>query len=204
MKSKEIKAALDLLFPNPKCPLHYEADYELLLAVMLSAQTTDERVNSVTRILFKHDLSSLATMEAADIENIIRPVGMGKRKAEYIKNIAKALLDDYDGVVPHNRVYVENLPGVGHKTCNVVFSELFAEPSLAVDTHVTRVSKRWGLVDDDDDVRAIEKKLCDFFDREDWREVHIQMVLFGRYYCKAKKPECTNCLFKNICKKPRY
>ena len=113
-------------------------------------------------------------------------------------------MKDRDGHVPHDRPYVENLSGVGHKTCNVVFSELFKEPSLAVDTHVTRVSKRLGLVSENDNVEEIEKKLCAYFDKDDWREVHVQLVLFGRHHCKAIKPLCEDCPFKNSeCKKPR-
>lgn len=203
MKKNDIKKELDILFPNPKCPLNYEKDYELLLAVMLSAQTTDERVNIVTEELFKYSLEEMATMDLNKIENIIKSVGMGKRKSEYIKNIAIKLLNDFSGKVPHDRMYVESLPGVGHKTCNVVFAELFKEPSLAVDTHVARVSKRLGLVDEIDDVRKIETKLCQFFDKKDWREVHIQLVLFGRHHCTAKSPKCTNCPFIKICKKSR-
>ncbi len=205
MKNKNpIKSELDKIIPKPKCPLDYELDYELLLAVMLSAQTTDERVNMVTKELFKYDLVELSKLDTSIIEKIIKPVGTQRRKAEYVKEIANRLILDYDGKVPCNREYIESLPGVGHKTCNVVLSELFDVPSLAVDTHVTRVSKVLGLADDEDDVLTIEKKLCGYFDERDWREVHVQLVLFGRHYCKAKKPLCDNCPFKNKqCKKTR-
>ncbi len=199
-----IKRELDILFPHPACPLNYTKDYELLLAVMLSAQTTDERVNMVTKELFAYSLRDLAELDSSVIEKIIAPVGLGRRKSEYIKKIATSLLENCDGHVPHDRTYVESLPGVGHKTCNVVFAEIFKEPSLAVDTHVTRVSKRLGLADQNDDVLTIEHKLCDYFDRKDWREVHVQLVLFGRHRCKALKPLCDDCPFKNVeCKKPR-
>lgn len=204
MKTNNIKKELDKLIPNPRCPLNYTEDYELLLAVMLSAQSTDERVNQVTKELFKYDLRELSEMDTEIIEEMIKPVGTQRRKASYIKKIAHSLLRDYDGKVPHDRDYIESLPGVGHKTCNVVLAEIFKEPSLAVDTHVTRVSKRLGLASDDDDVLTIEKKLCDHFDRKDWREVHVQMVLFGRHICKAIKPLCEDCPFHNReCKKPR-
>lgn len=203
MKTKNrIKAELDRMIPHPKCPLNYTKDYELLLAVMLSAQTTDERVNMVTEKLFQYDIEELANMEIEAIENIIKPVGTQRRKAEYVKRITTSLIENYEGKVPHDRVYIESLPGVGHKTCNVVFAELFKEPSLAVDTHVTRVSKRLGLAQEKDDVLTIEKKLCDYFEMEDWREVHVQLVLFGRHCCKAIKPLCQDCPFKNReCKK---
>lgn len=203
-KDNRIKKELDCLVPHPKCPLNYTKDYELLLAVMLSAQTTDERVNIVTEELFKYDIHELATLDVGVIENIIKPVGTQRRKAEYIKRITSSLIENYDGSVPHDRAYVESLPGVGHKTCNVVFAELFKEPSLAVDTHVTRVSRRLGLALNEDDVSVIEAKLCEYFDREDWREVHVQLVLFGRHKCKAIKPLCESCPFKDReCKKSR-
>lgn len=200
--SKLIKGELDKIFPHPKCPLNYEEDYELLLAVMLSAQTTDERVNEVTKKLFKYSLSDLAKLDLAALEKIIKPVGMGHRKASYVSQIAKRLVAETGGKVPNDRNYIENLPGVGHKTCNVVLSELFKVPALAVDTHVSRVSKRLDLASEDADVEEIENKLCAFFDEADWREVHIQLVLFGRHICKASKPLCADCPFKNsICKK---
>lgn len=201
MKSKVdyILKNLDVFFPNPKCPLNYEKDYELLLAVMLSAQTTDERVNMVTKELFKYTLEELASMDSEKIESIIKPVGTQKRKAEYIKKISRKLLDDRNGQVPYDREYIESLPGVGHKTCNVVFSELSYEPTLAVDTHVTRVSKRLGIAEELDSVEIIEEKLCKFFPMDVWAKVHIQLVLFGRYKCKAKNPLCEECPFKDIC-----
>lgn len=203
MKIEDVLKELDRLVPNPKCPLNYDKDYELLLAVMLSAQTTDDRVNSVTKELFKYSLNELASLDEDIVEEIIKPVGTQKRKSEYIRKIATRLLEEKGGVVPYDRDYVESLPGVGHKTCNVVFSELFGEPALAVDTHVARVSKRLGLANEDDDVLKIENKLCKYFPRDKWSKVHVQLVLFGRYTCKAKKPDCQNCPFKyKLCKKP--
>lgn len=203
MKSKYILEKLDELIPNPKCPLNYNKDYELLLAVMLSAQTTDERVNNVTEELFKYDIRTLANMDQEQIENIIKPVGTQKRKSIYIKEICTSLIKDYNGKVPYDRKYVESLPGVGHKTCNVLFAELFDEPALAVDTHVTRVSKILELTKETDDVLEIERKLCEFFPKKSWAKVHVQLVLFGRHICKAKNPLCENCPFKGQCKKTR-
>ena len=198
----EIIEALDKLFPNPTCPLNYNEDYELLLAVMLSAQTTDERVNKVTEYLFKYDIKELSVLDEKVIEEIIKTVGTQKRKAHYIKCICKRLIEDYNGKVPYDRKYIESLPGVGHKTCNVVFAEIFNEPNFAVDTHVTRVSKRLGIADINDDVTIIEKKLCKFFPSKEHRKLHIQFVLFGRNICTAKKPLCKSCPLKNICKTP--
>lgn len=203
MTSKYILERLDKLVPNPKCPLQYSKDYELLLAVMLSAQTTDERVNSVTKELFKYNIDELANLDTSVIESIIKPVGTQKRKSIYVKEICNRLIKDYDGHVPHDRKYVESLPGVGHKTCNVLFSEIFDEPALAVDTHVTRVSKILGLTNENDDVLEIEHKLCAFFPKNKWARVHVQLVLFGRYTCKAKNPECTTCPFNGKCLKTR-
>lgn len=195
--NKRILDVLDELVPNPKCPLNYSKDYELLIAVMLSAQTTDDRVNEVTKELFKYDLYELAKLDIKVIEKIIKPVGTQKRKSMYIKKIATELIDKCNGIVPHDRNFIESLPGVGHKTCNVVFSEIFDEPALAVDTHVSRVSKRLGLVRADADVLEIEDALCKIFPKDKWSKVHVQLVLFGRYTCKAKNPNCCNCPFKN-------
>lgn len=201
MKSSEVINALDRLYPDARCELAYTKDYELLIATLLSAQSTDKRVNIVTKELWdKYDIFSLALANPKDIEKIIRPVGTQERKAKYIVEVAKSLVKDYNGKVPNNRKYIENLPGVGHKTCNVVLSNLYNVPALAVDTHVTRVANRLGLANTND-VTKIEKKLMVFFPKDKWGRVHHQLVLFGRYMCKSKNPECSNCPFKKICKK---
>lgn len=194
---------LDELFPNPKCELNYNKDYELLLAVMLSAQTKDARVNKVTKVLFnKYDsLKKLKEANIKDIENIIKELGNYHKKSEAIINIAKILDEKYNGKVVNNRKVLENLPMVGRKTTNVVLSELFNEPTIAVDTHVERVSKRLGLVKKDDDVIKIEEKLKRKFDKNIWSKLHKQFVLFGRYYCTSKKPSCNKCKLQIYCKK---
>lgn len=194
---------LDELFPNPRCELNYNKDYELLIAVMLSAQTTDKRVNMVTDILFKK-YSSLEELNSADINDIIeiiKPIGTFNKKANNIKLIANHLIIDCNGVVPNNRVYLESLPGVGRKTANVVLANLFNEPCIAVDTHVSRVSVRLKLAKDSDDVLIIEKKLMKKFPKEKLSRLHHQLVLFGRYHCKAINPNCTNCKLKDICRR---
>ena len=148
--SKEILEKLDKVVPNPRCELNYNKDYELLIATVLAAQSTDKRVNSVTKVLFsKYDIFKLKDALVSDIENIIRPVGTYKRKAIYIIEIAKRLVNDYNGVVPNDREYLENLSGVGRKTCNVVLSNIYNVPAIAVDTHVARVSKRLELTKSD-------------------------------------------------------
>lgn len=192
---------LDILIPNPVCELNYNKDYELLIATVLSAQSTDKRVNMVTNELFsKYNLEDLSKIDIKIIQDIIRPVGTYQRKSIYIKEISNRLIKECNGIVPNDRNYLESLPGVGRKTTNVVISNLFNEPAIAVDTHVERVSKRLGLANIDDDVFAIEEKLMKFFPKEKWSRVHHQLVLFGRYTCKSIKPECQKCPFNSTCK----
>lgn len=202
-KEKEILNYLNEIIPNPVCELNYNKDYELLLAVMLSAQTKDARVNKVTKVLFnKYDsLKKLKEANIKDIENIIKELGSYHKKSEAVINIAKILDEKYNGKVINNRKVLENLPMVGRKTTNVVLSELFNEPTIAVDTHVERVSKRLGLVKKDDDVIKIEEKLKRKFDKNIWSKLHKQFVLFGRYYCTSKKPSCNKCKLQMYCKK---
>lgn len=202
-KEKEILNYLNEIIPNPVCELNYNKDYELLLAVMLSAQTKDARVNKVTKVLFnKYDsLKKLKEANIKDIENIIKELGSYHKKSEAVINIAKILDEKYNGKVINNRKILENLPMVGRKTTNVVLSELFNEPTIAVDTHVERVSKRLGLVKKDDDVIKIEEKLKRKFDKNIWSKLHKQFVLFGRYYCTSKKPSCNKCKLQIYCKK---
>jgi endonuclease-3 len=192
---------LNEMIPHPRCELAYNKDYELLIATVLSAQTTDARVNMVTKELWsKYDIYSLAQANINDVERIIKPIGTYHKKAEYIINIANKLVNDYQGHVPNNRLYIESLPGAGHKTCNVVLYNIYNVPTMAVDTHVARVSKRLGIVSDTDDVLTIEKKLQKYFPEAEWGMRHHQLVLFGRYICKAKNPDCTKCLLKEYCK----
>lgn len=194
---------LDTLFSDPKCELNYSKDYELLIAVMLSAQTTDKRVNEVTKILFEKypTLAELKDAKLEDITSIIRPLGTYQRKASYLLEMANILYYQYNGVVPNDRDKLEAMPGVGRKVANVVLSEWFKEPSIAVDTHVDRVSKRLRLAKVNDSVLEVEKKLQKTFPVDDWSKRHLQLVLFGRYYCKSQKPLCDNCRLKDICKK---
>lgn len=194
---------LDTLFSNPKCELNYSKDYELLIAVMLSAQTTDKRVNEVTKILFEKypTLAELKDAKLEDITPIIRPLGTYQRKASYLLEMANILYYKYNSVVPSDRAKLEAMPGVGRKVANVVLSEWFKEPSIAVDTHVDRVSKRLRLAKINDSVLEVEKKLQKTFPVDDWSKRHLQLVLFGRYYCKSQKPLCDNCKLKDICKK---
>ena len=192
---------LDKMYPSARCELNYNKDYELLIATVLSAQCTDKRVNEVTKVLFnKYDLDKLSRANIKDIEDIIRPCGSQYKKSKYIIDIAKSLIDNYNGIVPNDRDYLESLPGVGRKTTNVVLSNLYDIPAIAVDTHVSRVSKRLKLAKISDDVLTIEKKLMKKIPKDKWSRSHHQLVLFGRYICKAKNPLCDKCLFYDECK----
>ena len=205
MKTSRIEEYLDLLFPDPNCELNYHTDYELLIAVVLSAQSTDKRVNTVTPTIFDNfpSLGALKDARLSDLETIIRPVGSFRKKSYYVKEIARLIDEEYNGVVPTDRDALIKFPGVGRKTINVFLSEFYNIPAIAVDTHVERVSKRLGLCYKNDDVLKIEKKLEKKFDKNVWSKRHLQMVLFGRYYCKSVKPECSTCKLKDICKEKK-
>ncbi len=196
----KIENYLDEIIPNPKCELNYNKDYELLIATMLSAQTTDKRVNEVTSVLFKKypSLEELSKAKLEDVIKIIRPLGTYNKKAQNTIKIAQEL--SKIGTLPNDRKYLESLPGVGRKTTNVVLSNIYNVPCIAVDTHVSRVSKRLGLANKNDDVTIIEKKLNKKFPKEKLNRLHHQLVLFGRYHCKAQKPQCQNCKLIDICK----
>ena len=203
LKMNKIFSYLDELIKNPVCELEFNKDYELLIATVLSAQTTDKRVNNVTKVLFKNypSIEALSKASISDIESIIKEIGTYHKKAIFVKEIATRLVNDNIKVLPNNRKYLESLPGVGRKTTNVFLSVIYNEPAIAVDTHVARVSKRLGLVNESDTVDIIEKKLMKKVPKERWSRTHHQFVLFGRYYCKAKNPICNNCKLKDICKK---
>ena len=195
-----IEEYLDEIIPNPKCELNYNKDYELLIATMLSAQTTDKKVNQVTEILFKKykTLEELSQANIEDIKQIIKPIGTYNKKAKNVIEIADKLKElNY---VPNDREYLEKLPGVGRKTTNVVLSNIYNIPCIAVDTHVERVSKRLGLAPKNADVRRVEDLLTKKFKKEKLNRLHHQLVLFGRYYCKSQNPQCENCKLKDICK----
>lgn len=190
----------DKHFNDPKCELEYTKDYELLLSVMLSAQTTDKSVNMVTRELYKKydTLDKLDTLTLDEIDNYIRSIGLHKTKSKYFKEIVTKIKEI--GYVPNDREFLESLSGVGRKTASVVLGILFDIPSFAVDTHVYRVSKRLGITTMKDDVLKTEIKLKKYFVEDEWNKINSQMVLFGRYICTSKNPKCDKCHLKNICK----
>ncbi|MDO4197364.1 MAG: endonuclease III [Erysipelotrichaceae bacterium] len=199
--AKLIGDTLDLMYPDAHCELNHKNSFELLIAVVLSAQTTDKRVNEVTPSLFKKypDARALSRADLSDVETIIKPIGLYRSKAKNIVSLSRILSERYDGIVPDKRKELESLPGVGRKTCNVILSNCFDVPAFAVDTHVSRVSKRLGIADEEDDVLEIEEKLMKYFPKKDWGKRHHQFIFFGRYHCKASKPMCEECPLKGIC-----
>ncbi len=201
-KKEMISNYLEKLFPNPKCELTYHNDYELLIAIVLSAQTTDKRVNTVTPILFSKykTLKELSEAPLTALEEILKPIGSFRKKAIYVKDIAYNLDIKYKGTVPTDKESLEKLKGVGRKTINVFLSEFYNYPAFAVDTHVERISKRLRIANKQDNVLKVEEKLKKFFPKDEWARRHLQLVLFGRYYCKAVKPDCISCPLKKICR----
>ncbi|PKK99316.1 MAG: endonuclease III [Tenericutes bacterium HGW-Tenericutes-2] len=201
-KEEHILEVLEQMFPDAHVELNHENTFELLIAVVLSAQTTDVGVNKITRALFKAYPTPYEMMHAnlEDIENKIKTIGLYRNKAKNIILLSKQLVEKHQGIVPGEREDLESLPGVGRKTANVVLSNAFGIPALAVDTHVARVSIRLGLAKKDDSVFEIEKKLMQKLPREKWQKAHHQFIFFGRYHCLAKNPKCNNCPLFDICK----
>lgn len=200
--NKKIYEILDCYIPNPKCELNYNNAYELLIATILSAQCTDKRVNIVTKELFKdYDINKIAKSNKKEIQKIIKPCGTYNKKSEFIIEVSKKLLKDHKGLIPNDRKYLESLPGVGRKTTNVVLKNIYNEPCIPVDTHVERVTKRLGLVDELSTPNEIEQELMKLIPKNKWNRVGEQLLLFGRYYCTSRNPKCNICKFKNICEK---
>ena len=192
---------LDELFPSARCELFYSKDYELVIAVMLSAQTTDKSVNAVTPILFNKypSLEELNNAPLEDIEEILKPIGLYKNKAKSLKGIVKDLLERFNGKVPSNKDELMTLPGVGNKTAGVIRAEIFQIPDLPVDTHILRISKRLNLAKKEDEPIDVEKKLKKLIPEERWIKSHHQLIHFGRYFCTARNPQCENCKISDMC-----
>lgn len=197
-----IKDYLDEILPDARCALNYNKDYELVIAVMLSAQTTDKAVNNVTIDLFNKykTVEEFAEANLFDVEKSIQKLGMYKVKAKNIIGIAKALVEKYDGKVPEDKELLTSLPGVGVKTANVVRAELFNIPEIAVDTHILRISKRLALTEENDGPLEVEVNLRKLFKKEQYIKLHHQLIWFGRTICKAKSPNCENCKLTKYCK----
>lgn len=203
MKANEIIVELKKMFPDARCELNHRNNFELLIAVLLSAQTTDNAVNRVTPKLFEHfnSVESFAKANVKDIENDIKSIGLYRNKALSIKKLANELLTKYNGEVPSTMEDLTSLSGVGRKTANVVMSECFNIPAIAVDTHVERISKRLRLAYANDSVLKVEEKLKRKIAKEEWINAHHLFIFFGRYKCKAKNPECIDCPFSTFCRK---
>lgn len=191
------------MFPNAKCELDYQSIFQLLIAVVLSAQTTDVSVNKATKTLFSKypDAKTMKDAPIEDLQEILKQIGMYKQKAKNILAIANIINDRYDGIVPKDRDLLILLPGVGNKTINVLMAEGFKIPALAVDTHVNRIAKRLKMADKNDSVEVVEEKLKQIIDKKDWIQMHHSLIFFGRYFCKAKQPNCISCKLKDICQK---
>ena len=192
---------LDELFPHASCELFYTKDYELVIAVMLSAQTTDKSVNAVTKVLFNkyQSLDELEKASLEDIEEIIKQIGLYKNKAKNLKGIVHDLITRFNYVVPSDKEQLMTLPGVGHKTAGVIRAEIFKIPDLPVDTHVSRIAKRLKLAKKDDEPIEVEKKLKKLIPEDRWIKSHHQFIHFGRYFCTAKKPMCEKCKISDMC-----
>ncbi len=205
MKPAEILAHLDRLFPDARCELNHRNNYEMAVAVVLSAQTTDASVNRVTPALFEKypDAESLAQGNLQEIEQCIASLGLYHNKAKAIQGMARGLVEMYGGIVPDNMDELVKLPGVGRKCANVIMSECYGVPALAVDTHVNRVSKRLGFAGMDDSLLAVETKLKRKIPKDRWIRTHHQLIFFGRYLCHARNPECERCPFQGICKEKK-
>jgi len=197
-----ILKTLDQMFPNATVELDHKNNFELIVAVVLSAQTTDVAVNKVTPNLFNAYPTPyhLAKADVREIEKFIKTIGLYRNKAKNIIALSNRLVEFFDGVVPDNREALESLPGVGRKTANVVLSNAFAIPALAVDTHVARVAIRLGFAKKEDSVLTIENKLMKKIHKNQWQQAHHQFIFFGRYHCLARSPKCGTCPLYEICK----
>lgn len=200
---KEILNTLNEMFPDVRCELNYSNLYELLIAVILSAQTTDKHVNVITPSLFKAypNFDSLAKASQQDVINIIKPLGLSTNKSKSIIKLANSIVNEFNSEIPSEFDKLITLAGVGRKTANVYLSEGLGVPRIAVDTHVERVSKRLGICDMDASVLDVEKTLMSLIDESMWHKSHHLLLFFGRYFCLSKNPKCENCPFKSICKK---
>ena len=197
-RAQLIQKILNQYFPNPAIPLHHKDPYTLLIAVILSAQCTDDRVNQVTPNLFRFastpELMSLLT--PTEIEQIIRPCGLAPTKSRAIQKLSVELVEKYGGQVPASFKLLEKLPGVGHKSASVVMSQAFGVPACAVDTHIHRCAARWGL-SSGESVEQTEKDLKRLFPKNDWNRLHLQIIYFARAYCPARGHNPERC---PICK----
>jgi len=203
-ESKIILNEISKLYPEATIELNYKQKHELLIAIMLSAQTTDKAVNKVTKKLFNdfESLEAYANAELSELESCIKTIGLYRNKAKNLKNLAIKIIDKYERDVPSTQKELEDLPGVGRKTANVYLAEYHEIPRIAVDTHVSRVSIRLGLAKKGDSPIQVEKKLMKIYHKDQWITLHHKFIHFGRYFCKARNPKCKECPLLEICKMP--
>ncbi|KGF27500.1 MULTISPECIES: endonuclease III [Staphylococcus] len=201
-KALEMIDVIADMFPNAECELKHDNAFELTIAVLLSAQCTDNLVNKVTRTLFQKYKTpqDYLNVDIEELQNDIRSIGLYRNKAKNIQKLCQSLLEQFNGQIPSTHKELESLAGVGRKTANVVMSVAFDEPSLAVDTHVERVSKRLGINRWKDNVTQVEDRLCSIIPKERWSRSHHQLIFFGRYHCLARKPKCDICPLLNDCR----
>ncbi|MFX3646573.1 MAG: endonuclease III [Paenibacillus sp.] len=199
---RHILETMEAMFPDAHCELNHSNAFELTVAVLLSAQCTDETVNKVTTDLFQKYKSpaDYLAVPLEELEQDIRRIGLYRNKAKHIQNMCRILIEQYGGDIPQEHDQLVTLPGVGRKTANVVVSNAFGVPAIAVDTHVERVSKRLGLAGWDDSVLEVEKKLMKRVPRDEWTLTHHRFIFFGRYHCKAQNPACHICPLLDICR----
>jgi endonuclease-3 len=202
---KQIRHCLDVMgemFPDAHCELNHTNPFELIIAVSLSAQCTDALVNKVTKDLFQKYKTpqDYLNVSLEELQQDIRSIGLYRNKAKNIQKLCRMLLDEYGGEVPQDRDELTKLPGVGRKTANVVVSVAFNIPAIAVDTHVERVSKRLGFCRWKDSVLEVEKTLMKKIPEEEWGITHHRMIFFGRYHCKAQRPQCEVCPLLDLCR----
>ena len=197
-KRGEIFRRLQAANPNPTTELEYSTPFELLVAVVLSAQATDKSVNLATRKLFPATPEKIARLDVAGIEPYIKSIGLYRTKAKNVVALSRKLTEEHGGEVPRTREALEALPGVGRKTANVVLNTAFGQPTVAVDTHIFRVSNRTGLAPGKD-VVTVENKLLKFTPPEYLKNAHHWLILHGRYVCLARKPGCPRCLIRDLC-----
>ncbi len=190
------------MFPDAHCELVHDNPFELVIAVALSAQCTDALVNRVTATLFKKYKTpeDYLSVPLEELQQDIRSIGLYRNKAKNIQKLCEMLINDYNGIVPSDRDELTKLPGVGRKTANVVVSVAFGVPAIAVDTHVERVSKRLGICRWKDTVGQVEETLMKKIPKEEWSATHHRMIFFGRYHCKAQRPQCEICPLNVLCR----
>jgi endonuclease-3 len=194
-KAERIRDILDDIYPTVDIPLEHRDPFTLLVAVLLSAQTTDKKVNQVTPSLFARASTpaEMAELEVEEIHHLIREIGLANQKAKALRGLSRILLDEHDGAVPRSFEELEALPGVGHKTASVVMVQAFGEPAFPVDTHIHRLAQRWGLTKEGASVKRTEEDLKKVFPEETWGKVHLQIIYFGREHCPALYHDLDQC-----------